>query len=129
MWPAQILDGPAWERLSWTLWHFLWQGFLIAAGVEVLLALLPLRQAAHRYALLTLGLALMALCPLVTFLALDVARTTVTRETAVATSDALAGPFARQPAAPYPGRTSRRWRKGVRPQPRKATGGGQSSRM
>ena len=103
MWPAQILDGPAWERLSWTLGHFLWQGLLVAAGLEVLLALLPLRQAAHRYALCVLGLALLALCPLVTFLALDVSSATVTRGAAAAANHVLAGPFARQPAAPVPG--------------------------
>jgi beta-lactamase regulating signal transducer with metallopeptidase domain/protein involved in polysaccharide export with SLBB domain len=102
MGPADVLDGPAWERLSWTLLNFLWQGLLVAAAVEVLLALLPLRQAVHRYALLVLGLALMALCPLVTLLAWDVSGATVMRETAVARLDVPVGPFARQLAASAP---------------------------
>jgi beta-lactamase regulating signal transducer with metallopeptidase domain len=100
MWPVHVLEGPAWERLSGTLLNFLWQGLLVAAGVELLLALLPLRRAVARYALLVLGLALMALCPLVTFLAWDVSSTAVRRGTAVAKNDAPAEPFARQLAAP-----------------------------
>ncbi len=102
MWPAHVLDGPAWERLSWTLLNFLWQGLLVAAGVEMLLALLPLRQVVHRYALLILGLALMALCPLVTFLAADVSRTAVMPATAGARLDAPAGPLVRELTAPAP---------------------------
>ena len=76
MWPVHLLDGPAWERLSWTLLSFLWQGLVIAAGVE--LAAGPLAAAAGRRSLCACScsaLALMALCPLVTFLVLDVSGT------------------------------------------------------
>ena len=72
MGPWHLLDGPAWERLTWTLLHFLWQGLLIVAGGEILLALLRLKQAQPRYAILVAGLALMAFCPLATFLLLDI---------------------------------------------------------
>ena len=77
MWPVHVLDGPVWERLTWTLLNFLWQGIAIAAGVELALILLPRGRAAVRYALLVAGLALMALCPLVTFLVLDVSGTSM----------------------------------------------------
>ena len=72
MGPWHLLDGPAGERLTWTLLHFLWQGLLIVVTAELLLGLLRLRQAKIRYAILVVALALMALCPPATFLILDI---------------------------------------------------------
>jgi beta-lactamase regulating signal transducer with metallopeptidase domain/protein involved in polysaccharide export with SLBB domain len=97
MWPVRLLDDPAWERLSWTLLNFLWQGLLVAAGVELLLALAPLRRAATRYVLLVLGLLLMTLCPLVTFLTLEVPGAVVAQTPATENYDASSRrPFASQ---------------------------------
>ncbi len=103
MWPVHLLDGPAWERLSWTLLSFLWQGIVIAAGAELAVALLPLRRAAARYALFVLAFVLMALCPLVTFLVLDVSGTNRMRP-AVTRPDVASWPSARRlPASLPPG--------------------------
>jgi protein involved in polysaccharide export with SLBB domain/beta-lactamase regulating signal transducer with metallopeptidase domain len=107
MGPVQLLDGPAWERLSWTLLNFLWQGIAIAAGVELALALLPLRRAAACYVLLVAGLLLMAVSPLVTFLVLGASDAKVMRPAGMGTEMASrpsAGPLpaplpASQPAA------------------------------
>jgi protein involved in polysaccharide export with SLBB domain/beta-lactamase regulating signal transducer with metallopeptidase domain len=72
MGPLHILVGPVWERLTWTLIHFLWQGLLIAAVVALLLAVLRPRRRQVRYALLVAALALMAVSPLATFFLLEI---------------------------------------------------------
>lgn len=59
-------------RLGWTLLHFLWQGALIAALLAVLRRFTGDRSAApQRYAAACGALALMALAPVATFLALS----------------------------------------------------------
>jgi len=67
MFPLDMLHEPVWQRLAWTLLHFVWQGLVVAAGVTLLLWLVPCRRAQVRYSLHLVGLLLMAACPLVTF--------------------------------------------------------------
>ncbi len=69
--PTDLLTGAAAQTLGWTLLHSLWQGTLIAL---VLLALLWLTRASSpstRYLLSCLGLALMLLLPMVTYVLLS----------------------------------------------------------
>jgi bla regulator protein BlaR1 len=58
------------ETLGWTLLHFLWQGLVIGAGFAVLRALLPKTHCDARYATGLVALALLALCPPLTFMVL-----------------------------------------------------------
>ncbi|MHC4178573.1 MAG: M56 family metallopeptidase, partial [Planctomycetota bacterium] len=67
MLPLDMLNEPVWQRLAWTLLHFVWQGLVVAAGVTLLRLLVPWRRPQARYALYLTGLLLMAACPLVTF--------------------------------------------------------------
>ena len=46
-----VLCEPVWQRLTWTLLHFLWQGLLIALALSVVLWLFKIRQPRTRYAL------------------------------------------------------------------------------
>lgn len=67
MWPLDVFGEPVWQRLTWTLLHFLWQGLAVAAVLATVLWLFRIRQARARYALGLLAMLLMAVCPLVTF--------------------------------------------------------------
>ena len=58
------------ETLGWTLLHFLWQGLVIGAGFAVLRAVLPKTHCNARYAAGLVVLALLALCPPLTFMVL-----------------------------------------------------------
>lgn len=82
-----LLDGwSSWiEVLGWTLLHFLWQGALIGAGFAAIRALLPRERCDARYAVGLSALALLALCPLATFVSLY-------RETMLASAAPAAGP-------------------------------------
>jgi beta-lactamase regulating signal transducer with metallopeptidase domain len=71
MTPFEILCGPVCQRLAWTLLHFVWQGFLVAAGVAAIGWLFRLAQARSRYAVAVAGLLLLACCPLITFAVLE----------------------------------------------------------
>jgi beta-lactamase regulating signal transducer with metallopeptidase domain len=62
----ETLSGPLGQWLACTLFHFVWQGFLIAVGVAAIGCLLSRAQARGRYAVALGGLALMACCPLIT---------------------------------------------------------------
>ena len=66
---ALLLSPETIHRLGWTLIHFLWQGFALA--VLGYIVMLPVRKAAARYTLALTALVAMALCPIVTFFALD----------------------------------------------------------
>src|SRR5689334_2787618 len=61
---------PLIERLGWTLLHSLWQGALIVLVYALLRAMLRERQPEMRYALSLGAFILLALAPLVTFLAI-----------------------------------------------------------
>lgn len=59
------------ERLGWTLLHFLWQGAVVAIFLLVLLHVIQPRRASTRYTLGCVALILMAWCPVVTFVSLE----------------------------------------------------------
>ena len=65
---AELFSGPACQRLTWTLVHFLWQGLAVAAAVAALLWLLRTSRTPARYGLCLAGILVMALCPAATFL-------------------------------------------------------------
>lgn len=65
------ISDPIWQQLAGTLLHFLWQGSLIAAGYGLLCRLRNPRTAAGHYALALTTLAVMAVCPVVTFFVLQ----------------------------------------------------------
>jgi beta-lactamase regulating signal transducer with metallopeptidase domain/ribosomal protein S20 len=66
-----LTQNPYLEPLGKTLLHFLWQGTLLAAMLAFGLYTLRSRTAQVRYGLACLTLCLMALCPLLTFYALQ----------------------------------------------------------
>lgn len=66
-----IFRLPAVETLGWTLLHFVWQGALIALILAALLWLLKNHHPSLRYGLSCASLALMFLCPIITYLVLD----------------------------------------------------------
>ena len=72
MFPLDMLGEPVWQRLTWTLLHFLWQGLAVAAVVATLLYVWPVRRAHNRYLIYLSALIAMAVCPLVTFMVIDV---------------------------------------------------------
>ena len=67
MFPLNILSEPVWQPLTWTLIHFLWQGLAVALAAKMLLSVLPIRRAEHRYLIHLAALIVMAACPIVTF--------------------------------------------------------------
>ncbi len=67
MFPLDLLREPTWQPLTWTLVHFLWQGAAVALVVAILLHVLPVRRAQHRYLIYLFALIVMAACPVVTF--------------------------------------------------------------
>ncbi len=67
----ETLSQPVWQKLGWTLIHFLWQGAAIAALVGCGDRLMGIRRGNPRYALYLAGFLLMAACPLVTFVSTD----------------------------------------------------------
>jgi beta-lactamase regulating signal transducer with metallopeptidase domain len=62
-----FLREPAWQRLTASLLHFLWQGLAIAVLLQLLLPLLHMRRAGTRYAVCVAAMLLMAACVPVTF--------------------------------------------------------------
>ncbi|HVY69375.1 MAG TPA: M56 family metallopeptidase [Verrucomicrobiae bacterium] len=66
------LDTPVIARLGWTLAHFIWQGFGLGLLLAVAFGLRRNLSTARRYQLACATLALMALSPVVTFIALPV---------------------------------------------------------
>ncbi len=71
-----LLSGPLWQRLTWTLLHFLWEGVAVAVVVLALMWVCRPRRATSRYAVNLAGLVAMALCPLATFWHVQVPRPT-----------------------------------------------------
>ncbi|MFO0870835.1 MAG: M56 family metallopeptidase [Pirellulales bacterium] len=62
------------ERLGWSLLHFVWQGAVIAGGLSLLLRWLRHGSPQARYGAACGALALMACCPLVTWMICDSSR-------------------------------------------------------
>ena len=58
---------PLIQALGWTLLHFLWQGALIGIGYATLRLVVPANHAEARYAAGLVALALIAICPPLTF--------------------------------------------------------------
>ena len=96
MFPLTMLGEPVWQRLTWTLLHFLWQGLAVASVAAMFLYVWPLRRAHNRYLVYLSALIAMAACPLVTFMAVEAPESAavVGRETAMR---------APRPLAPDPG--------------------------
>jgi TonB family protein len=67
---ASLVAWSPWTlALGWTLLHFVWQGALIGAGFAAVRALLPTQRCDARYAAGLGALALIAICPVLTFTA------------------------------------------------------------
>ena len=66
MMTVEILNHPLVNLIGWTLLHFLWQGAIVGVIVAALLAGLRRRSASVRYVVGIVGLAVMAVCPLIT---------------------------------------------------------------
>jgi len=66
----EFMSGPAWQRVGWTLLHFVWQGAAVAALASLAVGLLRLRHGPGRYAAYLAALVGMAVCPALTFFAL-----------------------------------------------------------
>jgi ankyrin repeat protein/beta-lactamase regulating signal transducer with metallopeptidase domain len=66
----RFLSEPFWQQLGLTLIHFLWQGLAMALVVAGAVRLFRLGHGQRRYAAYLLAFALMAACPLLTFMAL-----------------------------------------------------------
>ena len=71
--PLDVLAEPVWQRLTWTLLHFLWQGLAVVVLLEALRRLFSVRRARASYALSLAAMAAIAICPVVTFAVLGTA--------------------------------------------------------
>jgi len=71
MWPLDVLHDPAWQPLTWTLLHFLWQGLIVASVWIVLFRLSRAYTTQFRYLLGLFGMFVMAACPVATFVFLE----------------------------------------------------------
>jgi beta-lactamase regulating signal transducer with metallopeptidase domain len=69
--PLEMFSHPVWQRLTWTLLHFVWQGFAVAAVLAVVLYACRARQARIRYAMSLAAMLVMAACAVVTFLLVE----------------------------------------------------------
>jgi beta-lactamase regulating signal transducer with metallopeptidase domain len=72
MLPPDFLGEPIWQRLTWTLLHFLWQGLAVAVVVSTLLYVWRLQHSRSRYLVYLSAMVMMAACPLVTFMVIEV---------------------------------------------------------
>src|SRR5262245_16489607 len=77
---APLARHPALLSLGWALFHFLWQGAVVAALLGAALHVLRCRSAQARYLAACAGLLVMAACPVVTMLATRSASPTASRE-------------------------------------------------
>jgi len=67
----EFLSGPLPCQVGWALLHFLWEGTIVAFVTA--LAATAFEEARHRYAAYLVGFVVMAACPIVTFVAVDIA--------------------------------------------------------
>jgi len=90
------------QRIGWSLIHFLWQGAAVALVLAVTLSLLRNRSAQARWAVCCAALALMAVLPVVTALAVSVEAPTLPQVAPVAVAVEVVWPPAPQvlPAGP-----------------------------
>ena len=73
----EFFSQPVWHRISLTLIHFIWQGLIIAILVSVCVRILKVHQGNNRYTVYLLAFLAMMLCPVVTFIAIDVPKETI----------------------------------------------------
>ncbi len=83
---------PGWQRLGFALLHFLWQGALVALMTAGLVGLFRLRRGVARYRAYLLGFAVMAICPVATYLWLETPRADVIETTDAHEASAFAPP-------------------------------------
>jgi prepilin-type processing-associated H-X9-DG protein len=73
----EFFSQPVWHRIGLTLVHFLWQGLIMAVLVGVCVRILKVREGNNRYTVYLLAFLAMMLCPIVTFIAIDVPGETI----------------------------------------------------
>lgn len=93
----ELLSQPFWYRLGLTLTHFLWQGLVVAILAGVVVRLFKLSPGNTRYAAYLLTFIVVAICPVITFVAIDASVEPVTR--APVTEAEARAPFR---ATPHP---------------------------
>lgn len=93
----ELLSQPFWYRLGLTLTHFLWQGLVVAILAGVVVRLFKLSPGNTRYAVYLLAFIVVAICPVITFVAIDASVEPDTR--APATEAEAHAPFG---AIPHP---------------------------
>src|SRR5215469_15917780 len=100
---AKVLEpwsqSPGSERLGSTLLHFVWQGALLAGITWVLLAVMERARPQVRYLLSLTMLAVLAACPIITFVVVDVAAADAAKHTA-SDSAVIAAAFHRPDNSP-----------------------------
>ena len=67
MFALEFLRTPVWQGLTWTLLHFLWQGFAVAVVLLLVLGILGVRRPQVRYLFCMAAMGVMVICPIVTF--------------------------------------------------------------
>ena len=87
-----FFSQPGWQRLGFALLHFLWQGALVALLTAGLLGLLRLRRGVARYRAYLFGFAVMAICPVATYLWLETPRADVAETIDADDAPAFASP-------------------------------------
>ncbi len=68
----EFLSQPLWQRLGLTLVHFLWQGLAIAIFIGACVRIFKLSHGNARYIVYLLAFVAMIVCPVVTFIAIDI---------------------------------------------------------
>ena len=68
----EFLSQPLWQRLGLTLVHFLWQGLAIAIFIGACVRVFKLSHGNARYFVYLLAFVAMIVCPVVTFIAIDI---------------------------------------------------------
>jgi prepilin-type processing-associated H-X9-DG protein len=73
----EFFSQPIWQRIGLTLIHFLWQGLIMAILVGVFVRTLKVRQGNSRYTVYLMSFVAMMLCPVVTFIAINIPAETI----------------------------------------------------
>ena len=68
----EFLSQPLWQRLGLTLVHFLWQGLAIAIFIYACVRVFKLSHGNARYIVYLLAFAAMIVCPVVTFITINI---------------------------------------------------------
>ncbi len=68
----EFLSQPLWQRLGLTLVHFLWQGLAIAVFIGACVRVFKLSHGNARYIVYLMAFVAMFVCPVVTFIAIDI---------------------------------------------------------